>query len=397
MITYNNRAHHPGTKHNIGEIAAVIAAVNKIPTFWPILIKSDSKYVIEDAGWIGIKNAALFRKAAYLLKKRTATTSFQWVKGHEGVQGNEESDKLAKAGAEKATPDDLPLDIPMEYNLQGAKLASLSQSIVYAGIRARAPPHQRPTTEKNLQQAREAILRFNGTPELDGTIWKNMRKRALKPRIQQFLFKVTHGMFMIGDFWENIPDLDHRKWCSACHETETMEHILTACSAEPVGLIWDLARRTWPHPNNTWPQIDFGTVIGCGSLTITTMGDHCRHNQPEQIRESLAGPNRLLHILISESAYLIWVLRCERAIQMKTHSAQEIKNRWLRAINIRLTNDKITTSKIKRKNTTLQLAVSTWKAVLDREWELPPNWITHREVLVGRGARNIRSGDENVH
>ncbi|KAH9054751.1 hypothetical protein EDB87DRAFT_1418897 [Lactarius vividus] len=91
--------------------------------------------------------------------------------------------------------------------------------------------------------------------------------------------------------------------------------------------------------------------------------------------------------------------RTGRTLPLREHGRiiSGIKNRWLRAINIRLTNDRITASKIKRKNTTLQLAVSTWKAVLDREWELPPNWITHREVLVGRGARNIRSGDENVH
>ena len=30
----------------VGEIAAIIKAVNAVPTFWPLLIKSDSKYVI---------------------------------------------------------------------------------------------------------------------------------------------------------------------------------------------------------------------------------------------------------------------------------------------------------------------------------------------------------------
>ncbi|KAH9056555.1 hypothetical protein EDB87DRAFT_1543520, partial [Lactarius vividus] len=104
---------------------------------------------------------------------------------------------------------------------------------------------------------------------------------------------------------------------------------------------WDMARETWPHPQDSWPKIDFGTILGCGSLALTAPESQTQWNQAERDRTNLSGPNRLLHILISESAYMIWVLRCERVVQLKTHSAQEIKNRWLKAINERLSNDKI--------------------------------------------------------
>jgi ribonuclease HI len=50
----------------------------------PLLIKTDSQYVInglmnhlaawEDIGWIGMKNAQWFKKAAYLMRKKTAPT-----------------------------------------------------------------------------------------------------------------------------------------------------------------------------------------------------------------------------------------------------------------------------------------------------------------------------------
>jgi ribonuclease HI len=136
----------PGTpqSNQIAEIVAVIAAANSIPSFWPLIIILDSKYTInglttllgtwEDNGWIGIKNAPYFKKAAYLLKRRTATTTFKWVKGHEGTIGNEESDHLAKEGARKEELDILELDVPKEFDLQGAKLATLTQATAYQGI-----------------------------------------------------------------------------------------------------------------------------------------------------------------------------------------------------------------------------------------------------------------------
>ena len=67
----------PHQSNQIGELAAIIVAINSFPRFWPLTIISDSKYAIdglmmhlhtwEDKGWIGIKNADLFKRAAYLL------------------------------------------------------------------------------------------------------------------------------------------------------------------------------------------------------------------------------------------------------------------------------------------------------------------------------------------
>jgi ribonuclease HI len=149
--------------NQIGELAAVIAAISAVPKSYPIKIITDSRYVItgltthlgmwEDKGWIEVKNAEFFKAAAYLLRQRTATATFRWVKGHNGDLGNEESDRLAKEGAEKDEPDPLNLEIPPEFDLQGAKLATLTQAVAYRGIRARKPPRIRQTTEGNLRSA----------------------------------------------------------------------------------------------------------------------------------------------------------------------------------------------------------------------------------------------------
>jgi hypothetical protein len=85
----------------------------------------------EDKGWIGIQNAALFKKAAFLMRRRTARTSFQWIKGHSGDQGNEGSDQLAKEGAEKDEPDALDLSIPPEFDLQVLRLILRFPRLLY--------------------------------------------------------------------------------------------------------------------------------------------------------------------------------------------------------------------------------------------------------------------------
>ena len=67
----------PNQTNQVGEIAAVIAALENTPTFAPVTIVSDSMYVIdgltkylnewEDKGWIEIRNKEWFKRAAYLL------------------------------------------------------------------------------------------------------------------------------------------------------------------------------------------------------------------------------------------------------------------------------------------------------------------------------------------
>lgn len=70
----------------------------------------------ENKGWTNVKNATFFKKAVYLLRKRLATTSFKWIKGHNSEEGNEQSDQLAKQGAMKDRDDNLDLEVPKEFD-----------------------------------------------------------------------------------------------------------------------------------------------------------------------------------------------------------------------------------------------------------------------------------------
>ena len=267
--------------NQISGIAAVIAALEITPLYQPVRICTDSKYVIggltthlstwEDDGWIDIKNAKLFRKATHLMRHRSARTTLQWVKGHDGIQGNEGSDALAKLGANKEHPDPMNLEIPLDFDIQGAKLSTLTQAVAYKGILEQKQPDPRQTTTRNLRLTRMAIKRVTGGLETDAAIWKNIRKTTIRPLIQQFLYRTMHGTHLVGKYWRHINGYEARETCTACNETESMSHILTQCNETSTQLIWRLAKTLWPHRNTPWPEITLGTILGCGSISLHSM------------------------------------------------------------------------------------------------------------------------------
>ena len=105
------------------------------------------------------------------------------VKGHEGNIGNKESDRLAKEGAEKTDQDELELDIPIYFDLQGAKLVSLTQAKAYKGIKERKPPYSRRMTSRNLQKTRNMIEAFNRELETDSAIWHGLPSGKIIPTV----------------------------------------------------------------------------------------------------------------------------------------------------------------------------------------------------------------------
>jgi ribonuclease HI len=97
------------------EMTAAIKALEAVPRDLPIVIHSDSQYVIKGAtNWLRAWKAKGWRKADgkpvlnqdlwlqmdELLKGRKIT--WTWVKGHAGHEQNERVDGLANAEAQKA-------------------------------------------------------------------------------------------------------------------------------------------------------------------------------------------------------------------------------------------------------------------------------------------------------
>jgi len=152
-------------------------------------------------------------------------------------------------------------------------------------------------------------------------------RKGIKPIIQQFLYKTIHGTHLVGRYWSHIDGYKERERCMTCNEMELMSHILTRCKEKNTQTIWCLAKALWPHNNIPWPEVTLGTILGCGNISPHPYRPE-RNNRRRQQKTTHQGPTWLLQIILSESAYLIWVLRCERVIQEKTLSDREIRARW---------------------------------------------------------------------
>ncbi|KAH7906072.1 ribonuclease H-like protein [Hygrophoropsis aurantiaca] len=383
--------------NQVGEIIAVLVALQTIDPALTITIKTDSKYVIdgltthlttwEDNGWVDIENKSLFEATAYHLRKRSAPTKFEWVKGHSGVEGNEMADKLAVAGANKPTTDEINTSVPDNFKIQGAKLCTITQSIAYKLIRSTKTAKSRRHTDINLDRTKHGIYEITGTLEKEESIWKNMKNRNFSPKLRQFLFKAMHNTFKVGNYWLNITDCEQRATCAICEEdTDSLEHILTECTQGPQKLIWDLAKKLWPYDQHPWIHPSIGAILGCGSIkhlkeTNTTHSEDSTSRKENKKRQDSKA--RLLSILIAESAYLIWVIRCSIVIQGDSIPDETIAKRWTDTINKRLQNDRFLA--INRENSKINpnLIQDTWKGTLKDENVLPPNWVTALEVLVG--------------
>ncbi|KAF9505408.1 hypothetical protein BS47DRAFT_1434309 [Hydnum rufescens UP504] len=378
--------------NQIGEILAVLHAAQACPPHCTLHIKSDSKYTIsmltvnlqpcEDRGWINIKNKEALKATVACLRSRSSPTTLQWIKGHNGDQGNEGADKLAELGAQKDTPDIINLSISETHNLHGAKLASMSQSLLYQGIMERSKPGTQQNTLAHLDMTRWAVKTLSGHLPTDARIWHSIRHKDITRSIRNFLWKCLHNSYKVGHYWENIPNFEARAECPVCSVNESLEHILTECNSPAQNQIWNLAKELWTKRHPNFPTIKFGTILGCSLAEFK-----------DRNGKILSGDNRLFRILITESAHLIWKLRCERRIIKQdnpelSHTEYEVHNRWLHTINSRLALDKLMTNTTKFKKNALPsaLVLRTWSGTLLHETNLPANWIWESGVLVGIGS-----------
>ncbi|KAK7455150.1 hypothetical protein VKT23_011021 [Stygiomarasmius scandens] len=294
---------------------------------------------------------------------------------------------------EKASP--IHLVIPPTLQITGAKLSTMTQALAYKAIiqqKTTKDDMRRRRTTLNVMRVKESIKTKFGYIPTEAALWKSIRHKDFSRKTRYFLWMTTHDAYMTGTHWTrpNLkPELQERALCAHCDEIEDLEHILTSCRSPGQITIWNLTAELWERKrtDTAWDHPTLGDILGCGLAMIKS---------PEKKENRLAGETRMWRILLGESAYLIWKLRCERVIanDNQPFSEREVKNRWIAMLNERLELDcRMSNKKYETKAIPKRLVQKTWRGLLFDEQNLPDDWTSTTGVLVGiESDRRRRTG-----
>ena len=259
-------------------------------------------------------------------------------KAASSTQRQSKTGQVERAGvARKRTADDIDLSAGESVKAIGAKVAGISQANAYALIKDRNPPKPRPRTSKMMERVTATIEEMNGKGPTEEQIWKGARMRrgiTITQKYSAFAWKTLHDGQKIGKYWLDMGDgaITERGLCKQCpwEPTETMEHIMTQCKTSGQKLVWKLAKRLWRKTGLEWIVPLIGMILGIHMAEVKGSEG-----------KKLDGRTRLLQIIISESAYLIWLIHNEWKIEReqdgrRQHTANEIQARWKAAITRRI-------------------------------------------------------------
>ncbi|KAJ7030493.1 hypothetical protein C8F04DRAFT_1211681 [Mycena alexandri] len=342
-----------------GVAAAMLYAIQNSPREVSLHFTLDSKRILhaltkglqeyEDKGWLNVDDSSLLRAISAALRGRGTRCTLREA-GEQDRWNMSKANEQARLGLDDGAPTVLNTDIPEAYKLDGIKLSSGSQSMFYKAIKAERHKPERMKTTIMLDITRHAARDLSGKTPTDGDIWRSIRNPDISRTTRDFMWRCMHQAYKIGPYWTNIPNFEHWGICRHCQvEEETMEHILIECNAPGQETLWNLAQRLWEMKGFQWPEMTHGRILACGLVDVQNSAG-----------KSDKGANRLFRILISETAHLIWKIRCTRTDALLTDTRKYDK----RALKIRTVQD-------------------TWNGVLKNPENLPEIWVRQSGFLVG--------------
>lgn len=168
-----------------GELAAALYAATQTPLDAPLqIIAADARLrdalitkvpLWEDRGWIEIANAPLWQQLVNRLRQRIAVTTIK--PAHE--KHEKDLIKKAKERAQQALLRNNVTTLAEQpsgpFTISGVKLAALTQSLAYKGIRAKKDAPIRRGRDRNLRDIQEHFKTTYNTRLSEQDIWKGVR------------------------------------------------------------------------------------------------------------------------------------------------------------------------------------------------------------------------------
>lgn len=259
----------------------------------------------------------------------------------------------------------------------------MTQRLAYEGARQWNGTKERTATSRNVLRVQDEVAHATRVRPSVESVWSLLRKDPVSRKSRDFVWKALHEGHRVGKFWSNIPGYEDRALCTACGTLESMEHILCLCLAPGQQTAWALARGILKRKGIDLPDVTIGLALG--GHTFSVVGPDGEHKH---------GPTRLARLVLSETAYLIWVLRCERVVGNRAPLAGRLEHdfverRWMRMVSNRFQLDRTLTNKrVAAQRAVPHTAVlATWEKTLHEEHDLPTDWIMEPGVLVGKPLR----------
>ncbi|EJD39915.1 hypothetical protein AURDEDRAFT_70807 [Auricularia subglabra TFB-10046 SS5] len=239
----------------------------------------------------------------------------------------------------------------------------------------------RPSTARTLKRTQEDLRRDYGCSPTAQQLWASITDKSLSRNVRDFLWKWLHNGHKTGRYFAKMKaPWKARAQCPSCDKLEDMEHILTECTTTGQAKIWDLARLRLEHYGVQF-KLSASTVWGCATIRIC---------DPSSKRDERA--ERAFRIIVSESAFLVWKLRCIARIEHSddptwSPSPALVEERWKEILRSREAQDCLLTKTAVFGNKALDEALvhGTWDADVSRLVREHP-WLAFSipGVLVGR-------------